>query len=125
MHDERLKMPTQNTNGVARCYCGTEITIESVDTHIQDGETAPPRARRFGGYAREAPEQMTETIMRDDIATTARLMKIVEAAVDEFERQGVAEALSNLNFDPMALARAVIKAADGDVVQFPGSPRGH
>jgi hypothetical protein len=52
-------------------------------------------------------------------------MKIVEAAVDEFERQGVAEALSNLNFDPMALARAVIKAADGDVVQFPGSPRGH
>jgi hypothetical protein len=49
MHDERLKMPTQNTNGVARCYCSTEITIESVDTHIQDGETAPPRARRFGG----------------------------------------------------------------------------
>lgn len=51
MHDERLKMPTQNTNGVARCYCGAEITIKSVDAHIQDahrGETAPPRARRFG-----------------------------------------------------------------------------
>jgi hypothetical protein len=63
--------------------------------------------------------------MRDDIATAARLMKIVEAAVEEFERQGVAEALSNLNFDPMALARAVVKAADGDVVQFPVGPRGH
>jgi hypothetical protein len=63
--------------------------------------------------------------MTDDIATTARLMKIAEAAVDEFERQGVAEVLANLNFDPMELARAVIKAADGDVIQFPGSPRGH
>jgi len=63
--------------------------------------------------------------MPDETATTARLMKVVEAAVDEFERQGVAEALSNLNFDPMELARAVIKAADGDVIPFPGSPRGH
>jgi hypothetical protein len=63
--------------------------------------------------------------MTDDIATTARLMKIAEVAVDEFDRQGVAEVLANLNFDPMALARVVIKAADGDVVQFPGSPRGH
>jgi hypothetical protein len=63
--------------------------------------------------------------MADQTAETARLMKIVDAAVEEFERQGVAEALSNLNFDPMALALAVIKAADGDVVQFPGSPRGH
>jgi hypothetical protein len=63
--------------------------------------------------------------MTDDIATSARLMKIVEAAAQEFERQGVAEVLANLNFDPMALARAVIKAADGDVVQFPGSPPGH
>jgi hypothetical protein len=63
--------------------------------------------------------------MTDDIATTARLMKIADAAIEEFERQGVAEALSNLNFDPMGLARAVIKAADGDVIQFPGSPRGH
>jgi hypothetical protein len=25
----------------------------------------------------------------------------------------------------MALARAVVKAADGDVVQFPVGPRGH
>jgi hypothetical protein len=40
------------------------------------------------------------------------------AAVEEFERQGVAEAMSNLSFDPMALARAVIKAADGDVIEL-------
>lgn len=63
--------------------------------------------------------------MADQTAETARLMKVAEAAVAEFDRQGVAEVLSNLSFDIMALARAVIKAADGDVVQFPGSPRGH
>jgi hypothetical protein len=63
--------------------------------------------------------------MADQTAETARLMKVAEAAVEEFDRQGVAEVLSTLNFDPMKLARAVIKAADGDVVQFPGSPRGH
>ncbi|SHI08444.1 hypothetical protein [Bradyrhizobium erythrophlei] len=56
--------------------------------------------------------------MTDDIATTARLMKIADAAVEEFDRQGVAEELSNLKFDPMALARAVIKAADGDVIDL-------
>jgi hypothetical protein len=39
-----------------------------------------------------------------------------------FNRQGVAEVLSNLDFNLVALARAVIKAADGgDVVPFPGS----
>jgi hypothetical protein len=63
--------------------------------------------------------------MSDDAATTARLMKVAEVAVEEFDRQGVAEVLANLNFAPMELARAVIKAADGDVIQFPGSPRGH
>jgi hypothetical protein len=63
--------------------------------------------------------------MKDDIATAARLMNIVAAAVEEFERQGVADVLDNLNFDPMALARVVIKAADGDVVEFLGGPQGH
>jgi hypothetical protein len=66
--------------------------------------------------------------MTHEAANVARLMKVAEvaeAAVAEFDRQGVAEVLSNLRFDPMALARAVIKAADGDVVRFPGWPRGH
>jgi hypothetical protein len=59
--------------------------------------------------------------MNDETAKTARLMNVAEAAVEEFDRQGVAEAMANLGFDPMALARAVIKAADGDVVQFPAA----
>jgi hypothetical protein len=57
--------------------------------------------------------------MTDEAAKTARLMNVAEAAVAEFDRQGVAEVLSNLGFDPMELARAVIKAADGDVIAFP------
>jgi hypothetical protein len=63
--------------------------------------------------------------LRDEAAGTARLMNVAEAAVEEFDRQGVADVLSNLDFDPMKLARAVIKAADGDVIQFPGIPRSH
>ena len=63
--------------------------------------------------------------MTDETATFARVMNVAQAAVEEFSRQGVAEVLSNLDFDPVALARAVIKAADGDVVQFPTGPRGH
>jgi hypothetical protein len=65
---------------------------------------------------REAPRQM-----KGD-GTTARLMNVAEAAVAEFDRQGVAEALALLGFDAMALVRAVIKAADGDVILFPGPP---
>jgi len=63
--------------------------------------------------------------MADETAETARLMKVAEAAVEEFDRQGVAEVLANPHFHPVALARAAIKAADGEVIQFPGSPRGH
>jgi hypothetical protein len=36
----------------------------------------------------------------------------------KFDRQGVAEAMANLGFDPMALARAVIKAANGDLIDL-------
>jgi hypothetical protein len=43
-------------------------------------------------------------------------MKVTEAAVAELERQGVAEAMANVGFDPTEMAKAVIKAADGDVV---------
>jgi hypothetical protein len=62
--------------------------------------------------------------MPDD---AARMMKVADAAIIEFERQGVAEVLANLKFDPMELARVVIKAADGEVVKFPGPGglRGH
>jgi len=40
------------------------------------------------------------------------------------ERQGVTEVVACLGFDPMRMAKAVIRAADGDVIPFPGYPRG-
>jgi hypothetical protein len=63
--------------------------------------------------------------MNDETVKTARLMKVVEVIVAEMERQGVAEALADLGFDPMPLAEVVIKAADGEVIKFPGGRRGH
>ena len=35
MHDERLPMPTQRTDGRSRCFCGAEITTAGVPAHIQ------------------------------------------------------------------------------------------
>jgi hypothetical protein len=52
------------------------------------------------------------------IAKAARLTKIVEVVVAELDRQGVAETLAGLGFDPTSLARAVIKTADGDVIDL-------
>jgi hypothetical protein len=63
--------------------------------------------------------------MNDEAAKVSRLMKVVDVIVAELDRQGVAETMAGLDFDPMSLARAVIKAADGDVIQFPGGPRGY
>jgi hypothetical protein len=54
--------------------------------------------------------------MTDEIVRVARLMKVTEALVAELDRQGVAEALADLGFDPIEMAKIVIKAADGDVV---------
>ncbi|WJR75532.1 hypothetical protein [Bradyrhizobium sp. NP1] len=59
--------------------------------------------------------------MTDSAAETARLMKVTEAIVRELDRQGVAEAVADLGFDPMELARIVIRAADGDVIPLFGS----
>jgi hypothetical protein len=62
--------------------------------------------------------------MSESSAETARLMNVVEAIVAELERQGVAQTLDDLSFDLMAMARAVIRAADGDVVPlFPNQRR--
>jgi len=62
-----------------------------------------------------------------DAAATARLMRVIDEMTKELDRQGLAEAMVNLGFDPTALAEVVIKAADGDVVRFPGpgGRRGH
>ncbi|SDK42743.1 hypothetical protein [Bradyrhizobium ottawaense] len=56
--------------------------------------------------------------MNDEAAKAARLMKVVEVMVAELQRQGVAEALADLGFDPTPLAESVIKAADGDVIDL-------
>jgi hypothetical protein len=60
-------------------------------------------------------------IMSETAAELARLMKVVETIVAELERQGVANAVADLGFDPVPMAEAVIRAADGDVIPFPGS----
>jgi hypothetical protein len=61
--------------------------------------------------------------MTDETAKVARLMKVTDAVVAELDRQGVAEDLVNRGFDVLALAKVVIKAADGDVVPIRRSPR--
>jgi hypothetical protein len=63
--------------------------------------------------------------MTDSTADTARLMKVTDAIVAELDRQGVALTLSDLGFDVMAMARAVIRAADGDVIPFFPRRQGH
>ncbi|MCC8939344.1 hypothetical protein H8A99_23425 [Bradyrhizobium sp. Arg68] len=56
--------------------------------------------------------------MTDPTAEQARLMKVAEAIVREMDRQGVADALADLGFQVIDLAKVVIRAADGDVVPF-------
>jgi hypothetical protein len=52
-------------------------------------------------------------MITDQTAATARTMKVIEAIIEEFDRQGVADLLSKWNFNVTALAKAVLKAADG------------
>jgi hypothetical protein len=61
--------------------------------------------------------------MSDVTAKMARLMRVTDAVVQELDRQGVAEVMANLTFDPIKMAQSVIRAADGDVIPFPQSPR--
>ena len=56
----------------------------------------------------------------DETAQSARLMKVMEALIAELDRQGVLETIDDVGFEPMALARVAIKAADGDVVPLRG-----
>jgi hypothetical protein len=58
--------------------------------------------------------------MTDETARVARLMRVIDDMTKELDRQGIAEAMAELGFDSVALAEVVIKAADGDVIQFPG-----
>jgi hypothetical protein len=77
--------------------------------------------RRKSGFRR-----VHSIIMADEAAEAARLMNVIDALVAELDRQGLTEALVNVGFDATPLAKEAIKAADGgDVVLFPGTPRGH
>ncbi|MDB5688060.1 MAG: hypothetical protein JWR77_2649 [Rhizorhabdus sp.] len=48
-------------------------------------------------------------MMTDQTAATARTMKVIEAIIEEFDRQAVADLLSERNFDVPALAIAALK----------------
>ena len=61
--------------------------------------------------------------MSDETAKMARLMRATDAVIEELDRQGVTEVMANLGFDPMQLAKAVIRAADGDVIPFPSQSK--
>ena len=63
-----------------------------------------------------ATPKRTLITMTDKTAEVARLMKVTEAVVEELARQGVLEIVADYGFDPIEMAKAVIKAADGDVV---------
>ncbi|PAY09550.1 hypothetical protein CK489_02800 [Bradyrhizobium sp. UFLA03-84] len=56
--------------------------------------------------------------MNDPTAEAARLMKVAEAIVYEMDRQGVADAVADLGFNVMELAKVAIRAAEGDVIPF-------
>ena len=61
-------------------------------------------------------------MMTDQTAEAARLMKVTDTVVEELARQGVLEIMADEAFDPVEMARAVIKAADGDVVPLKRAP---
>ena len=54
---------------------------------------------------RPDPKERTLITMTDKASEVGRLMKVTEAVVAELERQGVAEALANLGFDPIEMAQ--------------------
>lgn len=56
--------------------------------------------------------------MPDEVAKTARLMRVIDALSAELARQDVLEALANSHLDITALARAAIEASDGNVIPF-------
>jgi len=61
--------------------------------------------------------------MANDVSAKARrLIKVAEAVIDELHGQGFSEVLVDRRFDPVAIAKAVIEAEDGDVVPI-RSPR--
>jgi hypothetical protein len=46
-------------------------------------------------------------------------VNVAEAVIEELQRQGVLDIVADRGFNVTEMARAVIKAADGDVVPIP------
>jgi hypothetical protein len=61
--------------------------------------------------------------MPDEIADNARLMNVAEAINAEFQRQGVSKMINDSGFSVFEMAEAVIRAADGVVIEFRRPPR--
>jgi len=61
--------------------------------------------------------------MTGQTSEAARLMKVTEAVVEELAREGVLEIMADEGFDPVEMARAVIKAADGGEVGWSDASR--
>jgi hypothetical protein len=101
---------------------------EALATHAHFGNE-PASTNDFPFLERPGPTSVglwleLVIIMTDTAAESARLMNVIDAMLAELDRQGLTEVMANLGFDCTALAKAVIDAADGDVVQFPGGTRG-
>jgi hypothetical protein len=56
--------------------------------------------------------------MPERLSGRAPRLRVTEAIVIQLSRQGVAETLAGLGFDTTPLAKVVIKAADGDVIDL-------
>lgn len=57
--------------------------------------------------------------MSDPVAETSQLLNVMDAIIAELDRQGLAEVVSDAGIDIRALAKAILKAAEGaDVVPF-------
>jgi hypothetical protein len=56
MWDRGMKMPTQMPSGTSRCFCGTEISISSMDGHVRAahmGRNESPQERMNPGSQSE------------------------------------------------------------------------
>jgi hypothetical protein len=113
-HDVRAgtRMAASNPNGIAAGVPPTAVV-----------ELRAPTPEL--GYCRRSRSRRSLSIVLTSssghFSSAGRLAQFF----DPSPRQGVVETLADLGFDPAPLAEAVIKAADGDVIRFPGSPRGH
>lgn len=42
MHDLALPLPTQQSEGIARCFCGDAVSIRTLDEHVRTAHSSAP-----------------------------------------------------------------------------------